>query len=91
MARFRTLDLSTDAQQTLLEARTHHPRPAVRERAAALLQIAAGQTPYHVARAGLLPPRDPDTVDAWLDRYQRDGLASLLGYRHGGARRRGLF
>jgi hypothetical protein len=91
MAWFRTLELSDAAQQTLREARAHHPRPAVRERAAALLQIAAGQSPHHVARAGLLQPRDPDTVYAWLDRYQAEGLVGILGHRQGGPRRRGMF
>jgi hypothetical protein len=40
-----------------------------------------------VAQAGLLRPRDPDTVYAWLDHYQHEGLPGLLGHQHGGPRR----
>ena len=91
MARFRTLTLSDPERRTLLEARAHHPAPAVRERAAALLKIADGRRPHWVARHGLLQPRDPDTVRGWLTRYQQFGVVGILGFRHGGPRRRGLF
>ena len=91
MPRFRTLTLADTARQTLVEARAHHPAPAVRERAAALLKIADGRTPHWVARHGLLQPRDPDTVYGWLDRYHQHGVVGILGFRHGGPRRRGLF
>jgi transposase len=30
-----------------------------------------------VARTGLLRPRQPDTVYAWLDRYRAEGIAGL--------------
>jgi len=90
MARYRTLDLSTEQRQTLEEGRDHHPLPYVRERCAALLKIAAGISPHQVAQQGLLKPRDPDTVYAWLDRYQQEGLAGLLAHRPGGYRRRCL-
>src|SRR5712692_3368543 len=53
------------------------PKPYRRERATALLKIAAGQPAAVVARSGLLRPRDPDTVYSWLDRYEQDGLAGL--------------
>ena len=33
-------------------------------------------------------PRDPDTVYAWLNRYQAEGLPGLTGHAHGGDRRR---
>jgi hypothetical protein len=58
------------------------------ERCAALLKVAAGRSPYAVARQGLLRPRDPDTVYAWLDYYQDQGLTGLVAHLHGGARRR---
>lgn len=73
MARYRTLDLSDEQRVTLEAGRDHHPLPAVRERCAALLKVAAGKTPHWVARHGLLKDRDPDTVYAWLDRYQQTG------------------
>src|SRR5260370_37965425 len=48
----------------------------------------ADGTPAHaVARQGLLKPRDPATVYAWLTHYRADGLAGLTGHRHGGYRR----
>jgi hypothetical protein len=84
MAQRRTLELTGEQQQTLEEGRDHHPRPFVRERCAALLKIAAGQSPHWVAQHGLLKERDPDTVYAWLDRYRRQGLAGLLTHRQGG-------
>lgn len=69
----RTLVL-TDGQRAELErARAHDPRPYLRERAAALLKVADGQSPRSVALSGLLRPREPDTVYAWLDRYLADG------------------
>ncbi len=90
MSQRRTLPLNPDQRQQLLQHRDHDPRPFVRERCAALLKIADGHSPHAVAVAGLLRPRDPDTVYAWLNHFQRDGLAGLLAHQHGGHRRRGL-
>jgi hypothetical protein len=87
MATQRTLTLSWTQRRELEQARDHEPRPYVRERCAALLKIADGAAPYAVARHGLLKPRDPDTVYAWLAHYLADGLAGLTGHRHGGYRR----
>jgi hypothetical protein len=77
MAPRRKLILSTAQRRELEQFRDTAAKPYVRERAAALLKIADGQTPAHVAAVGLLRPRDPDTVYAWLDRYQEAGAASL--------------
>ncbi len=87
MAQRRTLSLTDRQRQELLHARDHDARPYVRERCAALLKIADGQTPHHVARQGLLKPRDPDTVYAWLSAYAANGLAGVLARQHGGQRR----
>lgn len=87
MAHRRTLTLTRPAQQALEQQRDHHPRPYVRERCAALLKIAAGMSPHAVARHGLLKPRDPDTVYAWLTTYQTAGLPGLIARQHGGPRR----
>jgi hypothetical protein len=84
------LVLTPDARADLRALRDHDPVPAMRERAAALLKIADGATVYAVARHGLLKPRDPDTVYAWLDWYLADGIPGLRQHRHGGPRRRGL-
>ena len=86
----RTLALTASQRQDLVAYRDHHPQPYVRERCAALLKIADGQTPHAVARSGLPKPRDPDTVYSWLDWYERYGLRSVLWFQQGGNRRRHL-
>jgi transposase len=87
MPRRRTLGLSEEQRQQLSQHRDHDPRPYVRERCAALLKVADGQSPHAVALHGLLKPRQPDTVYQWLGRYQAEGLPGLLAYPHGGYRR----
>lgn len=84
MPQRRTLTLNETQRQELLHHRDHDPRPYVRERCAALLKIAAGQSPHAVAQHGLLKRRDPDTIYAWLNWYEREGLRSVLYFRHGG-------
>lgn len=74
----RTLTLTDEQKQILEELRDHDPRPYLRERAAALLKIQAGQSAYHVARYGLLKPRDPDTVYSWLDRFKAEQISGLV-------------
>lgn len=73
----RELFLSAPERAELERMARTDPKPYRRERAAALLKIAAGEVAAEVARRGLLRPRDPDTVYSWLDRYQEDGLAGL--------------
>jgi hypothetical protein len=73
----RTVVLADGQRQQLERMARSDPKPYRRERAAAILKVAAGQVAYRVARAGLLRPRDPDTVYAWLDRFERDGIAGL--------------
>lgn len=81
----------TDAQcADLRRVRDHDTRPYLRERAAALLKIADGTIPAHVARTGLLRPRDPDTIYSWLRRYQAEGLPGLL-VRKGRGRKPAIF
>jgi transposase len=86
--RQRTLTLTGSQRDELLRLRDHDPRPYVRERCAAVLLIAGGASPHAVAASRLLRPRDPDTVYAWLNRYQAEGLPGLTGHAHGGDRRR---
>lgn len=70
----------TDAARTTLDAmRARHPIPYLRERAAALLQLADGHSPTAVSRHGL-QPRDPRTITAWLQAYLTCGLGGL--YQH---------
>ena len=78
MAKRRTLTLSASERAELEDLRDHDPRPYVRERCAALLKIADGESPHHVALHGLLKARDPDSVYGWLDRYLADKLAGLV-------------
>jgi len=47
------------------------------ERCAALVKIAAGQSPRQVALGGLGRRRKPATVRAWLAAYRVGGLAGL--------------
>jgi len=86
----RTLELTDPQRQDMLYYRDHDPRPYVRERCAALLKIADGQSPHAVARSGLLKPRDPDTVYEWLNWYERLGIRSVVLFQHGGKHRVGL-
>ena len=86
----RTLTLTEEQRQELVRLRDHDQRPYVRERGAALLKIADGRSPHYVATQGLLKPRDPDTVYAWLDRYQASGTAGLIAHPQGGVRGRRL-
>ena len=81
--RRRTLILSPAQRADLVAARDHDPRPYLRERAAALLKIADGHCARQVALSGLLRPRDPDTIYAWLDRYHDHGLAGLAQHPRG--------
>jgi hypothetical protein len=71
------LNLSNSQQADLEWTLKHATKPYLRERAAALLKIASGQSPHWVALHGLLQPRDPDTVYLWLKRYLDEGLAGL--------------
>lgn len=82
----RTVKLSSGEREELIERRNHDPRPDVRERCAAVLKVADGQSPHAVAQQGLLRPRDPDTVYGWLDRYEQGGIEGLLSGRQGGSR-----
>ena len=86
----RRISLTEEQRQELVRLRDHDPRPYVRERGAAVLKIAEGQSPHRVARSGLLKPRDPDTIYAWLDRYEAEGIAGLIARPQGGWRGRHL-
>ena len=86
----RRLSLTEDQRQELVRLRDHDPRPYVRERGAAIVKIADGQSPHRVAQSGLLKPRDPDTIYAWLDRFEAEGVAGLIAHPHGGSRGRYL-
>jgi len=73
-----TLTLKPDDRSLLQATVRAHPKPYVRQRAAALLKIAAGDSVNHVARHGLLRRFRAPTVSTWLKRYQKDGFAGLF-------------
>jgi transposase len=77
MSRTCVLELSPHRRQTLTRVRDHHPKPHLREKAAALLKIADGWLVQNVAAFGLLRPRSRNTVSAWVVRYKARGLAGL--------------
>lgn len=86
----RTITLNEAQRQELIQYRDHDARIYMRERSAAILKIAEGRSPHWVARNGLLKPRDPDTVYAWLTIYETQGIAGLLKRTQGQNRRRHL-
>jgi hypothetical protein len=68
----------TDDQRAALERRRDTaPKPHERERAAALLKVAAGMSPAQVAREGLLRQRKRTTVYSWVRRFRQEGMAAL--------------
>jgi hypothetical protein len=71
------VQLSAEQRRELQNARDHHPKTYVRERSAALLQMAEGKSPHWVATHGVLKPRKPDTLYRWVNLYQTQGLAGL--------------
>lgn len=73
----RILILSAAEREQLERMVKLDPKAYRRERAAALLKIAAGCPAARVAREGLLRPRQPDTVYAWCERFIEAGVAGL--------------
>jgi transposase len=78
MAKKLIINLSLEQEQELEKVRDQHQKAYVRERAAAILKIAAGQSGLQVAQHGLLKQRKGDTVYGWVQRYQAQGSAGLL-------------
>ena len=78
MAKPLTISLTFEQRHKLELARAYHERPYVRERASAILKIANGMPARQVALHGLMKPRDPDTVYAWVRRYREQGIKGLL-------------
>jgi transposase len=71
------LVVEPEERAELVKVRDHHPKPYMRERAAALLKIADGVSGRWVARYGLLRTRACDTVYGWVHRYEAEGIAGL--------------
>jgi hypothetical protein len=82
----------TEAQRAELEdARDHHPLPYLRERAAAILKIADGLSGRETARQRLLKAHWPDTIYAWVKRYQADHSLAGLKIKAGRGRKPAFF
>lgn len=77
MPKRRYLELLEEEKRELEAVRDRHVKPYMREKASALLQIAAGKSAHAVAVGGLLKPRDPDSVYSWLERYEAEGIEGL--------------
>jgi len=74
----RTLSMSATERDNLVEIRDNHEKAYMRERAAAIIKVMNGQSAYEIAHSGLLKPRKPDTIYAWLDRYGEQGIEGLV-------------
>lgn len=71
------ITLTAEQRRELETLRDQSEKPYLRERAAAILKVAQGMTARQVALQGLLKPRHPDTVYAWIHRWQSLGSAGL--------------
>ena len=77
MSRTCALHLTPRQRRTLVRVRDHHPKPHLREKAAAVLKVAEGWHLRDVAQFGLLRPRSRNSVSAWIARYQARGVAGF--------------
>ncbi len=72
------IDLSTEQKAELERMRDSHSKPYLRERASAILKVAAGETLSSVGEIGLLKRHEPETVHKWIQAYQESGLSGLV-------------
>lgn len=84
------IELTDGARQELEQLRDHSPKGYVREKAASILKVAAGQEPEQVAEGGLLKRRDRDSLYRWLARYVAEGVSGLY-VRDGRGRKPAFF
>jgi hypothetical protein len=69
----------TDEERTELErVRDTHPKPYMREHAAALLKIAEGHSGLQVAQHLLLRRRCQEAIYEWVERYRTEGIAGWI-------------
>lgn len=62
---------------TLQEMLKAHPKPYMRERAAAILKVHGGLSGREVALHRLNQRHAPDTIYDWIHSYLREGIAGL--------------
>ncbi len=77
MPKLITICLMPEQQEQLEKIRDTHKNAYMRERAAAILKVAQGMSPRHVALNGLLKTRKPDTVYDWIERFLSEGITGL--------------
>jgi hypothetical protein len=77
MARRLVVTLTQVQREELLQLRSTHPKAYVRERAAAILQIATGKTVSAVAQRGLVKKRQDETVSSRVKNYLSNGVGVL--------------
>lgn len=70
----KRFDLAKEERRTLFEMGMWHPHPRVRRRAQALVRLAQGITQTQTAREFDV---HLNSVRAWLQRWQTDGLVGL--------------
>lgn len=71
------LSLTNKQRAELVDLRDHADKPYLRERAAALLKIADGDSARQVAAHGLLRKRWYHTLAIWVERYLQSGVDGL--------------
>ena len=71
------IELSEVQKRELEALLKRSAKPYIRERASAILQIAAGTSGKDVAFKGLLLTRRRNTVYDWVNRYKREGIKGL--------------
>ena len=77
MPKVYRLNLRASQKAELEQVRDRHPKAYLRERAAAILKVEAGQSLRRVAYDGLLRRHAPETVRRWCERYLAEGVAGL--------------
>ncbi len=77
MAQPLKIELSPAQRSELEDLRDHADRPYLRERAAAILKIAAGHSGLQTALHLLIRPHWQDTIYDWVKRYQAEGVQGL--------------
>lgn len=71
------IKLSIQQRAELEDLRDNHERAYLRERAAAILKVADGQSGLQVAEHGLLKRRNVDALYDWVHRYEAEGVEGL--------------
>lgn len=89
MAKPLEIRLTESEREDLKKSRDNHAKPYMRERCAAILKIADGESGHQVALHGLYKQRQPDTIYTWVDRYQEAGISGL--YIQAGRGRKAAF